>query len=154
MATHAIGLSEPGYVQFQEAIHRFKERGFEFSATRAVMYLVTFEKAVLEAFDKAVNAEKGQEALDILKHAILTHMQLKPPVIPRGNYKPSRYAPLEKRILVTKQIEERLGLVDPPKEIVDYYLDHGTDELLRRQVLKNQDANLKSCEPPAQTEGP
>lgn len=154
MAQHTIGLSEEAFCRFQEAILRFENRGWHLSATRAVMYLVTFEMKMLEAFAKAVEAPNTHEAYLIMRDSMNREMGTAPPVIPRGNYKPSRYAPLQTRILVTKQIEERLGLVDPPKEIVDYYLDHGTDELLRRHVLKNQAHNLKSCEPDAQTEGP
>jgi len=149
MAQHTIGISEEAFNLFQQTKHRLNARGFAFSSARCLLYLIEFEREIVKAFDLAVNAQTAQEGYDHLKNAVDTQMGYHPPVIPRKNYKRSRYASIEMRVYVIKQIQDRLHIKDPPFDLVNYYLDHGfEDQVMREHVLKSK--GLQD-EPPSDT---
>jgi hypothetical protein len=138
MAQHTIGISEEAFTTFNQTKHKLNARGFNFSSARCLLYLI--ERKIVEAFSWAVNAEKAQDGYDHLRAAISSQMNYYPPILPRNNYKPSKYATVERRAYIVQQIRERHGIDNPPRVLVDYYLDNSEAEsAMRAHVLKNMD---------------
>lgn len=137
MPQHTIGISDNAAKAFQQAIYRFREKGFHASATRAIQYLCEFEMAVIKMFEDHYLIQDGRKALEFLQKSYAMAAVNYPPVIPRGNYKRSRYATVEQRARVVQELTDRLGIHDAPDWMVDQFLDGDTDKMIREQVVKN-----------------
>lgn len=154
MAQHGIAISEHSFQILMAMKAKMHEQGSMFSNSRLVNYLVDFREKVFEAYAKAVNSnEPDKEKLGYLIQEIGNWLNHKPPELPRGGYRPSRNASMEKRMAVTQQLLDRLGIDNPPRELVNFYLDNPEQMNMRAVVLaqqarKNEVENLKMGFPP------
>lgn len=146
MAQHTIAIADAPYEMLMEAKKRLHERGSMFSSSRLIHYLVDFEQWMLDAYSQAVNGNMtAAEQATFLRNEIARCLANKPSVLPRGGYKPSRNATVEQRILASQQIEARLGIPNPPRELVNYFLDN-RDALHLRAAVRRREAHEKEIE--------
>jgi hypothetical protein len=149
MVQQNINVSPESFGRFMDLKAKKATDGDGMSNARLIDYLVEFHNSVWAAFCQAVEMQKPSDGYEVLKNAVSAGFGYRPPVIPRGGYKPSRNASIQTRILVTQQIITRLGIDNPPRELVNYYLDNGFDGSgIRAQVLKDKDLQ---AQPPSDT---
>lgn len=134
-----IAVSEEAFEKFLALKAKKNESVLALSNARLISYLVEMNNTIETGFRQAVEAESAKDGYEILKDAVRQALGYIPPVIPRGGYKRSRNATVEQRAYVTQQIITRLNVPNPPRELVNYYLNNGFDGTsIRAAVLNNQ----------------
>lgn len=182
MPQHTIGVNDATMVELKQLQLRLSMQGKHFSMTRLVGYLAGFHRIITEdalATSNIPSPEKqAKEWFSLVTRAI----GYIPDRVPKGFQRPCFKATPEQRAYVVQQLMVRLGITDPPRELVNYYLDKGSmdpmigtrvdkltvedRERLKQEILaeeelrKSKEAeekaadDLKIEEPPAQTEAP
>lgn len=123
---------------------RLLQQGKVFSISRVVGYLIGFHEIIAkESFDTTNIAPPEKQCLawmTLISRAMAYVPERAVPGRRRACYKASP----EKRAYVTQQIIQRLGIKDPPRELVNYYLDKGgMDPMLSQHIAPLSDGDVQ-----------
>lgn len=134
MAQHSVSLSSRAFELLKSQVLKQSGRGRYYSMARIVDYLANFEIIISTEAFKVSMIEDPLERATAWEALVNRALSYEASVIPRGNYKKSNYADLARRLDVRQQLIQRLGIEEPTSEMIDWFIDHGDDDVFRKLV--------------------
>lgn len=172
MGQHTIALNEQAFAALNEFQQRMASQGNHYSISRLVTFLLMFAKKIHDEANQVASMPDPLQREKAYMHLIAGAMMLRPDSV-RARRRPCYKATPEQRAMVTQQIITRLGIQNPPKQLVDAYLDQGgmdpmigskvgrltpadkdaaSEESAARQALEESKAREKTQQEPLKTD--
>jgi hypothetical protein len=124
MPQHTIAMNSEAFGELASFQQRMLQAGYPYSVSRTVVYLLMFARKISDEALMVSNIKDPLDRANAYERLIAAAMASRPDPV-RRKVRPCRKATPEQRALVVQQIIARLGIENPPRELVDAYLDQG-----------------------------